>query len=79
MIRSPLCVRARCGSVAASAFTIVPRHVLGRGQTAPSDKLNIAKAYLVPRQLDANGLTPRQAKFQDAALKRIIASIPTPE
>src|ERR1700716_4028981 len=25
-----------------SAFTIVPRHVLGRGYTAPSDKLNIA-------------------------------------
>jgi predicted dehydrogenase len=27
---------------AAAAFTIVPRHVLGRGFTAPSDKLNIA-------------------------------------
>ena len=26
----------------AAAFTIVPRHVLGRGFTAPSDKLNIA-------------------------------------
>src|ERR1700726_1234463 len=26
----------------ASAFTIVPRHVLGRGFTPPSDKLNIA-------------------------------------
>src|SRR6202790_331211 len=25
-----------------NAFTIVPRHVLGRGFTAPSDKLNIA-------------------------------------
>jgi len=31
------------GDVAAgAAFTIVPRHVLGRGFTAPSDKLNIA-------------------------------------
>jgi ATP-dependent Lon protease len=39
-----------------------------------SDKLNIAKAYLVPRQLEANGLTSRQAKFQDAALRRIIES-----
>ena len=30
-------------AVAAAAFTIVPRHVLGgRGYTAPSDKLNIA-------------------------------------
>ncbi|MFL5418292.1 MAG: endopeptidase La, partial [Myxococcales bacterium] len=27
-----------------------------------SDKLSIAKAYLVPRQLEANGLTPRQAR-----------------
>ncbi|GAG50435.1 unnamed protein product, partial [marine sediment metagenome] len=30
-------------SVAAAAFTIVPRHVLGgSGNTAPSEKLNIA-------------------------------------
>jgi predicted dehydrogenase len=27
---------------AAAAFTIVPRHVLGRGYVAPSDKLNVA-------------------------------------
>jgi len=32
----------RAGLGAAAAFTIVPRHVLGAGQTAPSDKLNIA-------------------------------------
>src|SRR3982751_3509754 len=32
----------RNGSLAASAFFIVPRHVLGRGFVAPSDKLNIA-------------------------------------
>jgi hypothetical protein len=30
------------GAIAASAFMIVPRHVLGKGQTPPSDKLNIA-------------------------------------
>jgi predicted dehydrogenase len=29
-------------SLAAASFYIVPRHVLGRGYTAPSDKLNIA-------------------------------------
>ena len=29
-----------------------------------SDKLNIAKRYLVPRQLEANGLTAKQVKFQ---------------
>jgi predicted dehydrogenase len=30
------------GSIAAAAFMIVPRHVLGRGQTPPSDLVNIA-------------------------------------
>ena len=30
------------GALAAAAFMIVPRHVLGKGQTAPSDRLNIA-------------------------------------
>src|SRR5947208_923654 len=37
-----------------------------------SDKLNIAKRYLVPRQLKANGLTPKNAKFRDDALRWII-------
>ena len=32
----------KSASLAAAAFTIVPRHVLGRGFVAPSDKLNIA-------------------------------------
>jgi ATP-dependent Lon protease len=39
-----------------------------------NDKLNIAKRYLVPRQLEANGLTTKMAKFLDAALKWIIES-----
>jgi ATP-dependent Lon protease len=39
-----------------------------------NDKLHIAKTYLVPRQLEANGLNPKQAKFQDPALKDIIES-----
>ena len=30
------------GAIAAAAFTIVPRHVLGKGMTAPSDLVNIA-------------------------------------
>jgi predicted dehydrogenase len=30
------------GAIAAAAFMIVPRHVLGKGQTPPSDMLNIA-------------------------------------
>jgi ATP-dependent Lon protease len=37
-----------------------------------NDKLNIAKRYLVPRQLEANGLTPKNVRFLDAALKWII-------
>src|SRR6187551_1515324 len=34
-----------------------------------SDKLSISKEYLVPRQLDANGLTKQQVKFKDEALR----------
>ena len=37
-----------------------------------NDKLKIAKQYLVPRQLEANGLSDKQAKFKDEALKWII-------
>src|SRR5512141_215599 len=29
-------------SIAATAVTLIPRHVLGQGQTPPSQKLNIA-------------------------------------
>ncbi len=39
-----------------------------------NDKLSIAKTYLVPRQLEANGLISKQAKFQDGALKDLIES-----
>src|SRR5687767_12518715 len=39
-----------------------------------SDKLNISKQYLVPRQLEANGLNARQVKFKDDALRWIIES-----
>jgi ATP-dependent Lon protease len=37
------------------------------------EKLEIARRYLVPRQIERNGLTPRQIAFGDAALKAIIA------
>ncbi len=36
------------------------------------EKLEIAKRYLVPRQIDANGLKPKQLTFAEAALKIII-------
>ncbi len=32
----------KAGAIGVAAFTIVPRHVLGRGHVAPSDKLRIA-------------------------------------
>ncbi|MBS0521187.1 MAG: endopeptidase La [Proteobacteria bacterium] len=38
------------------------------------EKLQIAKRYLVRRQLEANGLKPEQVEIDDAALKRIIES-----
>jgi ATP-dependent Lon protease len=38
-----------------------------------TEKLQIAKRYLVPRQLDEHGLQRRQVKFPDAALRRLIA------
>ncbi len=37
------------------------------------EKLHIARRYLVPRQLDENGVKADQVVFQEAALKRIIA------
>jgi len=38
------------------------------------EKLNIAKGYLIPRQLLENGLLPNELKFKDDALKEIIHS-----
>jgi ATP-dependent Lon protease len=38
------------------------------------EKLQIAKRYLVRRQLEANGLKPEQVEVEDAALGRIIES-----
>jgi ATP-dependent Lon protease len=41
------------------------------GYTA-TDKLSISKQYLVPRQVEANGLTGKQVKFKDDALRWVI-------
>jgi ATP-dependent Lon protease len=41
------------------------------GYTA-EEKLGIAMKYLVPKQLAAHGLTLRQVRFEDTALRRII-------
>src|SRR5437667_288952 len=37
-----------------------------------AEKLQIAKRYLVPRQLDEHGLQRKQVKFPDTALRRLI-------
>lgn len=37
------------------------------------EKLEIAKRYLLPRQLTQNGLKPNQISFTDAALERLIS------
>jgi ATP-dependent Lon protease len=36
------------------------------------EKLQIAKRYLVPRQLDEHGLSPRRVHFPDGTLRRVI-------
>ena len=36
------------------------------------EKLEIAKRYLVPRQIERNGLTPGKIEFTDEALELII-------
>jgi ATP-dependent Lon protease len=38
------------------------------------EKLHIARTYLVPRQIEANGLRPGQVKFQDVAIVEIISN-----
>ena len=40
--------------------------------TPRSEKLQIAKRYLVPRQLEEHGLTKSDVKFTDSALRRLI-------
>ena len=39
------------------------------------EKVHIARMYLVPRQLEENGLTPEQLEITDAALRRVIIGI----
>lgn len=35
------------------------------------EKLNIAKGYLIPRQIEENGLKPDEIKFEDAAIRQL--------
>lgn len=48
--------------------------VLELSSYTENEKLNIAKHYLVPRQIRENGLREKEVKFSDDALKTIIRS-----
>ncbi|MEK7441534.1 MAG: endopeptidase La [Chloroflexota bacterium] len=48
--------------------------VLELSSYTENEKLNIAKHYLVPRQIRENGLREKEVKFADDALKTIIRS-----
>src|SRR5213076_772440 len=37
------------------------------------EKLHIARHYLIPRQLEENGLTPELVTFEEPAIRRVIA------
>ncbi len=37
-----------------------------------AEKLQIAKRYLVPRQIEENGLRPKRVRFRDATLRRLV-------
>jgi ATP-dependent Lon protease len=48
--------------------------IIGLSGYTESEKFEIARRYLVARQLEANGLTDAQVMFEDAALRAIIRS-----
>ncbi len=63
----------------ANVLDTIPRPLLDRMEVLrlpgyiQEDKLEIAKRYLVPRQMDENGLKKRQIRFTDKAIKKIIS------
>ncbi len=62
----------------ANMLDTIPRPLLDRMEVIQLpgytnlEKLQIAKRYLVPRQIDTNGLTARHISFTDAGLMKII-------
>ena len=62
----------------ANVISDIPRPLLDRMEIieftsyTEEEKLQIAKRYLVPKQLKENGLQPGKAKFSDAVLRHII-------
>jgi len=62
----------------ANTLHSIPRPLLDRMEIirlegyTEEEKLNIAKRYLVPKQLEGHGLSPEKVRFQDAALLDIV-------
>ncbi|MBU2499868.1 endopeptidase La [bacterium] len=62
----------------ANMLDTIPRPLLDRMEVIQLpgytnlEKLQIAKRYLAPRQIDANGLTTKHIRFTDAGLMKII-------
>ncbi|MFH1842150.1 MAG: endopeptidase La [bacterium] len=64
----------------ANVIDTIPRPLLDRMELIQLpgytnlEKLEIAKQYLVPRQVDENGLTSKLIRFTDAGLRQVIES-----
>jgi ATP-dependent Lon protease len=62
----------------ANLLDTIPRPLLDRMEIiqlsgyTEAEKLEIAKRYLVPRQIERNGLTPQRIEFTDEAVRLII-------
>ena len=63
----------------ANLFDLIPPPLLDRMEVlelpgyTDAEKLIIAKQYLVPKQIEANGLKKSQINFSDAAIKAVIS------
>ncbi len=63
----------------ANTLDTVPRPLLDRMESlrlsgySADEKIEIARRYLIPRQLKQAGLTAEQARFEDDALRRVIS------
>jgi ATP-dependent Lon protease len=64
----------------ANSLYPIPRPLLDRMEVIQlegyieSEKFNIAKQYLVPKQIEAHGLKDRKISFADAAIREVIRS-----
>lgn len=62
----------------ANSTNTIPRPLLDRMEVitlsgyTPDEKFNIAKKYLVPKQITQNGLTKEQLKISDGAIRNMI-------